>query len=471
LSFFDDDRIKETTTTAGLADVALDGHVRTFFDFSSVYGEGDEFDYVMHHASLDEVEIGKGVFHAPATVERNTIYRSSNADAKVDFSAGTKYIFVAVRKGKFDGTVPCSGGAVAAPGAVTGSNLSGTNTGDQVNVPGSSGSCTGNAATATALQTARNINGVPFDGTANITVTAAAGTLTGTTLNAAVVNSSLTSLGTLTALTVAGNATIGVDGEDVQIGDPDFSTDDVGIQGQVVAVTTPAFSVNANTVYIGNGGADAVITLQGVPTVYGNLFKVWGASPTVQLIDTTASNTGGLFRVDGGIVTIARCNDDGSGVVNLVLIDRTSGVLTIGNVYVVQQLGVGTSGPDRAFTVAHLTGYGQVASFYSNAGDESVGIGCEASGISWIGTTTNHNFAILTNGGNRFQVDTSGRIGIGTAPGGSALMNLESTTGAFLPPRMTTTQRDALTAVDGMVIYNSTTGAMNYRKAGAWVAI
>ena len=39
---------------------------------------------------------------------------------------------------------------------------------------------TGNAATATALETARTINGTSFDGTGNITVTAAAGTLTGT---------------------------------------------------------------------------------------------------------------------------------------------------------------------------------------------------------------------------------------------------------------------------------------------------
>ncbi|MEX2427366.1 MAG: hypothetical protein WD577_03875, partial [Bacteroidales bacterium] len=63
---------------------------------------------------------------------------------------------------------------------------------------GFTGALTGNASTATALETARNINGVAFDGTTDITVTAAAGTLTGTTLNAAVVNSSLTSVGTIT---------------------------------------------------------------------------------------------------------------------------------------------------------------------------------------------------------------------------------------------------------------------------------
>lgn len=50
---------------------------------------------------------------------------------------------------------------------------------------------------APKLSTARNINTVAFDGTADITVTAAAGTLTGTTLNSTVVTSSLTSVGTL----------------------------------------------------------------------------------------------------------------------------------------------------------------------------------------------------------------------------------------------------------------------------------
>ena len=70
-----------------------------------------------------------------------------------------------------------------------------------INLPGVNASGTqdtsGNAATATALATARTINGVSFDGTANITVTAAAVTLTGTELKSTVVTSSLTALGTI----------------------------------------------------------------------------------------------------------------------------------------------------------------------------------------------------------------------------------------------------------------------------------
>lgn len=57
----------------------------------------------------------------------------------------------------------------------------------------------GLSSTTTKLATARNINGVAFDGSASITVAAAAGTLTGSTLAAGVTASSLTTLGTLSS--------------------------------------------------------------------------------------------------------------------------------------------------------------------------------------------------------------------------------------------------------------------------------
>jgi parallel beta-helix repeat protein len=75
------------------------------------------------------------------------------------------------------------------------------------------GSITGNAATATILQTARTINGVSFNGSTNITVTAAAGTLTGSALNASVtsapglVSASIGTFGTM-AIQAAGSVAI-----------------------------------------------------------------------------------------------------------------------------------------------------------------------------------------------------------------------------------------------------------------------
>ena len=61
----------------------------------------------------------------------------------------------------------------------------------------------GTATSAVKLTTARNINGVAFDGTKDITITstADAGTLTGTILNSTIIGSSLTSLGTIANLT------------------------------------------------------------------------------------------------------------------------------------------------------------------------------------------------------------------------------------------------------------------------------
>lgn len=70
--------------------------------------------------------------------------------------------------------------------------------------------------------------------------------------------------------------------------------------------------------------------------------------------------------------------------------------------------------------------------------------------------------AIATNGTQRFIINSSGEIAIGGAPVTSAILALNSTTKAFLPPRMTTTERNAIPSpVAGMVIYNTTTNTLN----------
>jgi hypothetical protein len=58
-------------------------------------------------------------------------------------------------------------------------------------------------------------------------------------------------------------------------------------------------------------------------------------------------------------------------------------------------------------------------------------------------------------------------------PATSAILDLESTTGALLVPRMTTTQRDALTPLKGMIVYNTTLDQFQgYQGAvPAWVAL
>ncbi len=87
-----------------------------------------------------------------------------------------------------------AGGTIILGTATATGGLTGNVTG---NVTGSSGSTTGNAATATTLETPRNIGGVSFDGSAAITVASATGGF-------AISGGNLTSTGTLQSGAAAG---------------------------------------------------------------------------------------------------------------------------------------------------------------------------------------------------------------------------------------------------------------------------
>ena len=130
-------------------------------------------------------------------------------------------------------------------GNITG-NTTGTHTGSVVgNVTGNTtgihagsviGSVTGNASTATRLATATTINGVSFNGTADIIVTADSNTLSGTTLKSTVVNSSLTTVGTLNNLTVTGQVTVN---------NAITATGDISTSSNVIITTAPTASTHA----------------------------------------------------------------------------------------------------------------------------------------------------------------------------------------------------------------------------------
>lgn len=82
------------------------------------------------------------------------------------------------------------------------------------------------------------------------------------------------------------------------------------------------------------------------------------------------------------------------------------------------------------------------------------------------GTAAGANLSVITVG----CFNTAGHVGIGTiSVDTSALLELDSTTGALLLPRMTEAQRDALTAVNGMVIYSTDNNRIEAYENGAWV--
>ena len=222
------DRVKETTTTTGTGTVNLGGAQTNFETFVAGIGDGNTTYYAIVHRSSAEFEIGLGTLTdaSPDTLARTTVISSSNSDNAVDFAAGTKDVFCTVPASKLvfeDGSnnvtlngaitgatnITLSGELDAATLDISGNaDIDGTLEADAITVNGitlaetiadtvgamvtsntESGitvayddidntldftvgtlnqNTTGNAATATALETARTIHGVSFDGTANI---------------------------------------------------------------------------------------------------------------------------------------------------------------------------------------------------------------------------------------------------------------------------------------------------------------
>jgi hypothetical protein len=88
------DRVKEQTSTTGTSTLTLGGTTTGFQTFS-VIGDGSTTYYAIVHQSLDEWEVGLGTYTASGTtLSRDTILDSSNSGSAVNFSAGTKDVFV-----------------------------------------------------------------------------------------------------------------------------------------------------------------------------------------------------------------------------------------------------------------------------------------------------------------------------------------------------------------------------------------
>ena len=225
-----------------------------------------------------------------------------------------------------------------------------------ISATGFTGALTGNATTASRLATARNINGVSFNGTADITVTADAGTLTGTTLNSTVTGSSLTSVGTITSGTWSGT-----------------------------------------TIAVAKGGT-------GVTSSTGSGSVVLSSSPTL--------TTPALGTPSAAVLTNAT---------GLPLTTGVTGVLPVANG------GTGTS-------TGSITG---------------------TTALTFAAGGTNQNVTLTPSGTGSTVLN--GNVGIGTnSPNTNAALDINSTTKGMLIPRMTATQRTAISSpASGLMVYQT----------------
>lgn len=124
-----------------------------------------------------------------------------------------------------------------------------------------------------------------------------------------------------------------------------------------------------------------------------------------------------------------------------------------GRVHAEDATGTDVSGASMRLEVGKGTGAATVSAFY-----------VDTPAIGSTGTTAQ---TLVT----RLRAGESG-VGINrtTANASGAQLQVDSTTGGVLVPRMTGTQRDAISSpTDGTILYNSTTGKLQVRAGGAWV--
>ena len=120
MAFKLNDRVKETSTTTGTGAFTLAGAVSGFETFSAGIGGSNTTYYCIFHNGTTEFEVGFGTLNSGAsTLTRTYIISSSNSDAAVNFSAGSKEVFCTVPGAKIGLPNPEEYGSSSAPKIIT----------------------------------------------------------------------------------------------------------------------------------------------------------------------------------------------------------------------------------------------------------------------------------------------------------------------------------------------------------------
>jgi uncharacterized protein (TIGR02145 family) len=127
-------------------------------------------------------------------------------------------------------------------------------------------------------------------------------------------------------------------------------------------------------------------------------------------------------------------------------------------------VGIGTTNPEQLLQVS-----GNIAAQNGSAASASYVFGDGSENTGFSSPAANH-IAFVNNGIQSVRIDEAGRVAIGGGiPDPSAKLDVASTIRGFLPPRMTTVQRDAIASpTEGLLIYNTDEKAINIYKGTGW---
>jgi hypothetical protein len=95
-------------------------------------------------------------------------------------------------------------------------------------------------------------------------------------------------------------------------------------------------------------------------------------------------------------------------------------------------------------------------------------------GLRFLNVSGSQKFTVFTASGTpRFQIVNSGSTLIGTTTEvASSLLTLQSTTRGFLPPRMTTTEKNAIASpATGLILYDTTLNLLALYNGTIWTTL
>jgi hypothetical protein len=407
MAFVVNDRVQEFTSTTGTGTLTLTGSPDGFETFSSAVGNGNTTYYTIS-SNTTEFEVGIGTVGA-GTLSRDTVISSSNSDALVNFSAGTKNVFVTLPASKTillndSDTVDLTGNLDLNSNDITGTG--------NINITGN-------------LTASGNLTSLGIDDNADATAVTITNQervgigITNPSTPLHVTKSSLTGFVSRTGSTLTLENSAALGGTEIYIASSDTSYGQIrfgdtastysgGIQYEHNA-DHMLFQINgaermridsSGNVGIGTTAPDAKLSVNGVAS-FGD-----GTALLPSIANFGDLNTGMWFP-DADTIAFSE------GGTERMRIDSS------GNV------GIGTSSPSRKL---HVVGPGGTAQIQSTGTTSALYFGdTNSSSIDNQGIHSSGNDMFISAGGlERMRIDSSGRLNIGTSTSISgSLLNID----------------------------------------------
>jgi hypothetical protein len=367
-------------------------------------------------------------------------------------------------------------GNILASGTILGSNLSGTNTGDNAinslySGLTSNATHTGDVTGSTVLTLATvNSNIGTFGSSLSVpsfTVNAK-GLITGVSGNT-IPTSNSTTLGLLSSTDwntfnnkqdlLNGTGFVKVSGTTITYDNNTYLTTS-SASSTYAPIASPSFTGNINIASTGslNINADAS------PTEYQR-FKWYIYNPNGETIGANSKLVLQTTRRSGviGIFNPIVINQGNVGINVSDLDNEPSKTLTVGgDIKLTGQIFVNTS----------LYNYdvGNILKVASGGGIEGVNLNSIYLPINNPTSTGTATFPIITNTSGATFATVSGNIGIGTiSPNATSILDITSTTKGFLPPRMKSSQKNAISPpATGLIVYDTDNNRLEVYNGSTW---